>query len=366
MTIAEIAQYRLYHQQIIHSQEKEVAAVVKRLVAVQAQDFASARWAVGLRTPGATDSDIEKAIAERKIVRTWPMRGTLHFLAAADVRWILPLLTPRIIAGSSSRHTQLGLDDATFALSREIFTAALQGGKQLQRDAMYQVLEEGGIRMDNQRGYHLLWRNAQEGLLCFGPTEGKQPTFVLMDEWIPAEKEAKQRERTDALAELALRYFLGHGPATVQDFCWWSGLTATDAKAGLEAVRSQLAQAVVDGKTYWMAPGTPEAVAEAAKEKAPRVHLLPGFDEYLLGYRDRSAVLDPQYAQRIVPGSNGVFLPTLVIEGRVAGTWKRAAKKKSVQINAQPFAPLSADEESAFWEAAQRYGDFIGLPVEKG
>lgn len=191
-------------------------------------------WAVGLRTRNASENEIEQAIANRSIVRTWPMRGTLHFVAADDVRWMLALLTPRVIAGSASRWKQLELDEATFARSRKTIVRALQGGKQLEREEMYQVLESARISTAGQRGIHILGRLAQEGAICFGARAGKQHTFVLLDEWVP---NSKRMERDAALAELAQRYFTSHGPATLQDFVWWSGLATyvkqTNAGGGM-------------------------------------------------------------------------------------------------------------------------------------
>jgi hypothetical protein len=356
VTTAEITRYRLLNQRISRAQESEPGGVVSRLGALQAQDYAGAKWSLGLRLPdGTTETDIEQAIADRRIVRTWPMRGTLHFVAAADVRWMLELLTPRVIAGSAARQQQLGLDAAVFGRSKELFAAALAGGKQLTRDEMYRTLEQGGISTASQRGYHILWRAAQDGLICFGPHAGKQPTFVLLHEWVPG---AKRRERDEALSELARRYFTGHGPATVQDLCWWSGLTAADARAGLDAVKELLTHETVDGKTYWMAAHQP---APPPLDGSPEVYLLPGFDEYLLGYRDRSAALDPQHAPIIVPGNNGVFLPTVVVDGRVAGTWKRTLTKRVARTMAQPFCPLTAAEEEAVTRATARYARFLSL-----
>jgi hypothetical protein len=359
MNPREIAHHRLVNQQIGFPRATAPAEVVAALGAMQAQDYLSALWAIGSRLPGATEAQIERALAERLIVRTWPMRGTLHFVAAADARWMIELLAPRSIAGSTRRSQQLELDDAVFARSRELFTRALEGDRQLTRDAMMAVLEQAGVSTAGQRGYHILWRLAQEGLLCFGARSGKQPTFALLDEWVP---HAPRLSRDAALAELARRYFTGHGPATLQDFIWWTGLKAADAKASIESAASQLSRQTLAGTTYWMPhdaavpPGSPGSPAPA--------HLSPAFDEYLLGYRDRDAVLDPLQAQKIVPGSNGVFLPTILVDGRVVGTWKRSLKKKKVVIAPIPFGPLKKAATRAFAAAAERYGQFLGMPVE--
>jgi len=351
-----IAQWRLVNQQIALARYRKPVEVVAALGAMQAQDYLGTLWAIGLRLPEATEREVAQAIAERKIVRTWPMRGTLHFVAAADVRWMLELLTPRIIAGSASRSQRLELDVTVYARCRKIFIRALEGDRQHTREAMMELLEREGISTTAQRGYHILWRLAQEGLLCFAARSGKQATFALLEEWAP---KARSLDRDAALAELARRYFTSHGPATLRDFVWWSGLKMSDAKIAVEYAGSRLARETIDGAVYWMPDDLPEM------SKLPRTaYLLPGFDEYLLGYRDRSAVLEPRHAPKILPGSNGMFLPTIVIDGRVVGTWKRVLKKKTVVIAASPFASLKKAEKILLAEAAERYGRFLGMPVE--
>jgi hypothetical protein len=350
-----IARARLANHGIANPAFAQPSDVVTWLGAVQAQDYGGALWAIGLRMTGATERSIEQAITERAIVRTWPMRGTLHFVAAQDVRWMLALLTPRVIAQSAGRSRQLELDEATFARSKEVFAKALQGGKQLTRDEMLHELEQAGISTAGQRGYHLLGRSAQDGLICFGTRRGKQQTFTLLDEWVPL---IGSLPRDEALAELTRRYFTGHGPAMVQDLMHWAGLTATEAKTGLAAAGKTLIQETIADRAYWMPCEAPEI-----NHATPSVHLLPGFDEYLLGYRDRSAVLDPAYAHRICPGGNGMFSPTLVIDGVVAGTWKRIFKGGAVVIETTPFRPLTPAEHNALGAAADRYGEFLGLPV---
>jgi len=355
MTDFDIAHQRLHNQSIAPAAFATPGEIVKRLGAVQAQDYLGALWAVGLRMKAATEQTIEQAISDRKIIRTWPMRGTLHFVAPEDVRWMLALLTPRVIARSARRHEQLELDETTFARSEALFTKALQGGRQLTRNKMMAVLEQGGIATAGQRGYHILWRTAQRGLICFGPRQGKQDTFVWLDDWLP---EGKTFSPEEALAELAHRYFTGHGPATIQDFRWWSGLPAADARASLELVKAELAHEEFDGQTYWFSSSL-----SSEKAASPTAYLLPGFDEYLLGYRDRTAALNPAHATKVVPGANGMFKPIIVIDGRVVGTWKRTFKKDRVVIALQPFNALSEAEAQAVAPAAEHYGVFVNLPV---
>ena len=351
MTPREIARHRLANLRIATSTARNPADVVTALGAMQAQDYSGALWAIGLRLANATQADVERAIAARTIVRTWPMRGTLHFVPAADVRWMLELLTPRILAGSAKRQLALELDAAVFARCRTVFLRELQGGRQLTREAMLASLEQAGIPAGPQRGYHILWRLAQEQLLCFAGRDGKQPTFALLDEWVPA---GRRLSRDEALAELARRYFTSHGPATLPDFVWWSGLKVTDARAAIDFVASELAAEAIDGKIHWLPPSSTPATPGHAE-------LLPGFDEYLLGYQERRAVLDPAHAEKIVPGGNGVFRPMLVLDGRVVGVWKSTLRKASVAIAPTPFKTLNPTETRAFGRAAARYGEFLGV-----
>lgn len=352
----DIGSARLINQRITGPWFTQPSEVVTWLGALQAQDYTGALWSIGLRMTGTTDQTIEQAIADRTIVRTWPMRGTLHFVAAQDVRWMLQLLAPRMIAQSAGRYRQLELDDATFARSKAVFVTALQGGKQLTRDELYVHHEQAGLVTTGQRGYYFLVRAAQDGLICFGPIHGKQQTFVLLDEWLPPTKPVAREE---AIVELTRRYFTSHGPATLHDFTGWAGLTVAEAKIGLAGSGDTLMQETVGERTYWLPHHMPET-----KTEAPAAYLLPGFDEFILGYKDRSAVLDPAFNNQICPGGNGVFQPTMVVDGQVVGTWKRVVKKGKVLITFNPFHPLSHDEQAALAAAADCYGAFWGVRAE--
>jgi hypothetical protein len=354
MTPRDIAHHRLVNQQIGCPKYETAGELVAWLGAMQAQDYLGALWAIGLRLPHSTQAEVEQAIADRTIIRTWLLRGTLHFVAAADVHWMLELVTPRILAGNARRQQQLELDRATISRSEKLFVGALQGGKQLTRDAMYALLEAAHISAAGQRGYHIVSHLAQRRLICFGPHQGKQPTFTLLDEWAP---NAKSLHRDKALAALARRYFTGHGPATLEDFVWWSGLKVADARVGLDIIASDLVKETLGDRTYWM----PESAQVSPNFSA---YLLTGFDEYLLGYTDRGAALDPRHAPKITQGNNGRFMPTIVLNGRVAGIWRRTLKKRSVSLSADPFTSLTKFEKSAFAAGARRYGQFLSMSVE--
>ncbi len=332
------------------------ANVVAHLGALQAQDHPGALWAIGLRSQNTVTASIEQAIVDRTIVRTWPMRGTLHYVPGADIHWMLELCTRRPIATAAQRRDFLRLKSSDFDRSEAAFAIALQGGKQLLRDDMYRVMAEAGVDASGQRGVHVLRHFAMTGLLCFGSHEGKQPSFALLDEWAP---NRKLITRNEALAELAKRYFLSHGPATVDDFVRWSGLSVGECRTGINAVSSLLRCDIIEAKTYWAPLDT-----DVFQNKSRAAYLLPGFDEFMLGYKDRSAALDSDHTDAICPGGNGMFIPTIVINGKVIGTWSRTIKKNKTQIVLKPFERLSELELDAVSSAGDRYSRFISSPTE--
>ncbi|MDW5561843.1 MAG: winged helix DNA-binding domain-containing protein [Methanomassiliicoccus sp.] len=350
MAAADLASYRLCAQGVVCNY-LDPHETVAGLTAIQAQDRTSALWAIGLRSVGSTIQEVERTVEAKRIVRTWLMRGTLHFTAAEDVRWMLALVGPKIISGSKRRDAELHLDEEVYGRSREVLTRTLEAGP-LARSKVMSTLESAGISIAGQRGYHILRRLALEGLICFGPMIGKEASIVLLDEWVPR-TEVMSREET--LTELARRYFTGHGPATVQDLVWWAGITVTEARRALESARPQLDEAVVGGVSYWSAP-----YGRGGREG--RAHLLPAFDEYIIGYRDRGAVLDGRHTAKVL-SSNGIFYPSIVIDGQARGTWK-GTRSRGMRVEARPFSPVSGEELKLVKEAAERYARFLGQRVE--
>jgi len=350
----DLVRQRLQQHRLVKDQFQHPAEAVRWFGAVQAQDYLASLWALGLRTLDAVETTIEQALVERKLVRTWPMRGTLHFVAAEDARWLVKLLAERTVRANAQRYLrQFELDDAAMTRSANIIRQALAGGISLTRTELYAALERAGIATTQQRGLHILSRLAQEGLVCIGPRAGKQPTFALVDEWLPPVP-ALMREA--ALAEVARRYFTSHGPATLADFTWWTGLSSADAKHALELAKSQLEQETLAGQNYWFAP-----TQAARKSTAPSAQLLPVYDEYTVGYKDRSAFLASAYAKQT---GNGIFQPVLVVDGQVIGTWKRTLKRDSVHLSVTPFRPLTEAERAAITKAAERYGTFQQATVK--
>jgi hypothetical protein len=350
MTNADLTSLRQLNQQLSQPQLSSAGAVVAGLAAMQGQDYAGVKWSIGLRLPGSTDADIEQAFADRSIIRTWPMRGTLHVVAAADARWLLALVAPRLLTANAAYYRKYELDAPTLTRIRQVLIQALQGGRQLTRPELTNALAAAGIQADGIRLSLILQNAGLEQLLCFGLRRGNEHTYTLLDEWLPP---TKAMAREEALAELARRYFSSRGPATLADFTTWSGLAAADARQALALVQPQLSQAVIGGNSYWFA--TPAS----AIQPAPAA-LLPGFDEYLLGYQDRRPVLDAIHSAKVIP-SNAMFSPTLVSEGRVVGTWKRSLNAKGVSIAVTPFGPLPEATLQLLPELAACYGTFLRL-----
>jgi hypothetical protein len=332
---------RLRRQRLVGEGFASATEAVSAQLAVQAQDYLGALWGVGQRVTGANDSTIEHALVERSIVRGWPLRGTLHFVAADDLRWLLDLLAPRLLQRSQRRLK----DD--FDLDERV----LGGGRALTREALYAAFDDARIGTGGSRGLHLVWWLAHAGVLCFGTRVGKQHTFVRLDDWLPP---TRRLSRDAALAELARRYFTSRGPATLQDFAWWSGLAAADVGAAHEATRDEFERVDIDGRTYWHVP-----LESAPAVKAARVHLLPAYDEYTVAYQDRSAFLDATYARR---AGNGIFRPALLVDGHIAGSWNRTLAKAAVEVGPDWFEPPSATATKAFDAAAARYATFLGVP----
>ena len=348
MTLSDVVRLRLAHQRLTGHPSGSAAVVVSALGAMQAQDYPSALWAVGVRLPGAGRADVERAIADGTLVRTWLMRGTLHLVASADVRWMLALLGPRIIAGSAYRLRQLEIDDAALERSRDVLREALSSEGTLTRAEIKQRLEAAGVSTEGQRAIHILQRMSLEGLVCPAAPKGRQQTFALLDPLVP---KGRPMDRDAALAELARRYFAGHGPATLQDLVWWSGLSTADARRGLDLAREHLIEARVDDAAYWTASARP-----ALTHRSASLFLLPAWDEYVLGYADRSLALDTDAARRGV-ARGGLFHPAIAVGGSVIGRWDPGTVTRASAVHTL-FRALDAPESRRLDEALCAYDRF--------
>jgi len=359
---SDITRRRLASQALTGS-VTDPALVVDRMLAVQAQDLRWAKWAVAVRAPGSTTADVDGLIDSGRIVRSWPMRGTLHLVPGPDLAWMLGLTTPRLWAGAATRRRDLGLDEATIERSRTVAEDALSGGRELTRAGFLALLESHGIATDGQRGYHLIWHLAQSGTLCWGRQLDAQQMLVLLAEWVPR---PRQLDRDEALGEYLLRYLAGHGPAPLTDFAWWSQLTMADAKTALAVAGGELDALDVDGVRHLFPQRSDLGpLGRAAPGRGPTAVLaLPGFDEYLLGYRDRSFAIEPEKLTTVVPGKNGIFLPVLVRGGRIFGTWRRDWQPRVITVQPTPFTPQNAATLSNTERALHEYARFLCRPVQ--
>jgi hypothetical protein len=341
---------RFRNQRLAGHSFERVEDVVRWFGAVQGQDVLASLWALGLRVPGSTEGEIAKAIEDGGLLRTWPMRGTIHYVPAEDAKWMLDLMTPRIVAGSAKRYRDLDLDEKAFERARKEIQTILEGGKVVARPDLMRHLESRGISTSGQRGYHILYHLAQQGFLCLGPRVGKQPTVVLLDEWVP---ESRKLTREESLAEIATRYFRSHGPATLHDFVWWTGLTVADCRAAMDGISSRLEEWKDGDRTLWHMPTGDEGEPE-------RVMLLPFVDEYTVGYRDRSDFLKPEYTERTSHG----LMSVVISDGEIVGMWKRKLAAKKVAVELDLFRDLDGDERRSLNNVLRRYGEFLGKDAE--
>ncbi len=349
MTPADITRFRLANQRISNSSFSTPAEVVSWMGAMQAQDYLMSLWAIGLRTTGCTEADVEAAIEDGSIVRTWTMRRTIHFAAAEDVHWMMSLTKERIIKAYGKNMARLGLDEDHLVKARRVVVEALEKEGCLTRGALKERMEAAGVPVDKSRGVHLLWRIGQEAISCFGPRQGKEYTFVLLDDWV---RNRRDLTREEAISEATRRYFTSHGPATAQDFAWWSGLRMKDVRAGIAS--ADLVEDTIDGATYYTGPDHATAAEDG-------VYLLPSFDEYMISYKDRSAIIDPADIELVNRGLNGMFSPIVVIDGRIEGTWKRGLKANTVTVTPSAFADFTKKTAKGITSEAARFGAFLGL-----
>lgn len=345
-----ISHLRLSAQQVENPRARTPQELVAHMGALQAQDFAMSKWAIGCRIPGSTEADVEAALNKGEILRTHVLRPTWHLVAAADIRWMLELTAPHIKASMKSRNKALGISPEIFKKSRTCLEKALADGAHLSREELVREFQSHHLATDDNRASHLLAEAELDGVLCSGTVKGNAQTYALLPLRVP---NSKTLLRDEALAELANRYFMSHGPATLADFAWWSGLPVKDARQALEAVKSRLVHETVDEKTFWWNP-------DLSAPKKSGVHLLPAFDEFIISYKDRGAALTAEHHSRAV-SANGIFRPVWVADGQVRGLWKRTFKKNKVELTLEPFGAAVSDKTLA--KAAARLGLFLGKEI---
>ena len=347
-----ISNLRLHNQHLLKPTLKDPVAVLRSLVAIQAQDYYGAKWGLAQRTIRSCDSDIEDAFTAGHILRLHVMRPTWHFVTADDIRWLVRLSAPRVNTISSHYYRKAELDDATFKRTNRALTKALEGGRHLTRTELQDAIKRAGVEPgDSMRLGYIMIRAELDGIVCSGPRRGKQFTYALLAERAPL---ARQLETDAALAELTERYFTTRGPATAQDFVWWSGLTVSQAKRGLGIVGKRLRSEVIDGSTFSFS-ATP---TNMVRRKTVRAYLLPTYDEYYIAYKDRSAGIHSDFDQKTI-ASKLVFDAPVVVNGKAVGGWNRTSNQSTVTVHVRPFVQLSKSERNAVNVAARSYAAFL-------
>jgi hypothetical protein len=403
-SFGDLVDRRLRNQQLATGgQGRSPEAVVATLGAVQAQDYLGAKWAVAQRAGDCTDSEVEEALDRGAILRTHVLRPTWHFVPPADIRWLLALTAPRVHALNAPYYRQTQLDARLLARSDAALAKAVQGGRYLTRDEARAVLLDAGIHAAGLRLALLLMHAELEAVVCSGPRRGKQFTYAALDERAPA---ARDLPADEALAELARRYFTGHGPARAQDFAWWSGLRVADAQQAIQALGPALERVDRAGSpggvrplrglrhgrptlptppgrrprrgrvwepsegshldsragkdTYWVvARGT----GPRRRRGGPLVHLLPSYDEYVVAYRNHAPIVEAGHAKTLSIRGGFVGAAVILVDGRVAGSWRRTPERAGVTIHAALLLPLDTAAHAALGQEAERYGRFLGLPI---
>ena len=362
LTAPRIARLRLQSLGLVGAPvADEPTGIVRHHLAMQAQDFKASRWAVGSRLPGSIDADILAAYDAGTLVRSWPMRGTVHVVAAEDLPWMMELMGPKALSGVKRRWEHLGIVEEVMERARDVAVQLLSGGGRCTREEWGVAVEEAGLDLRGLRSYHTIWYLSQTGTLVQGPTRDGEQELVLLDEWIP---NPRRLSRDEALRELGVRYLQARGPATVEDLSHWSGLGKIDCRKALAPEEGVIEVVDGPGGPYHLAAGTLDRLDPDSADAAAAVLALPAFDEHLLGYRVRDAVLEPAHATLVDPGRNGVFRWTLVADGRVVATWKRTPRARRTVIDITPFARIPARVRKAVPRALERWGAFAGTELE--
>ena len=359
MNVHEIARRRIRNSRLTGDRFTAPDEAVRWHLAMQAQEYGPAMWSIGQRSKRSRQDDVDRALTEGTIVRTHVLRPTWHFIARDDIRWLLALSGPRVQRGNAGRYRQLGLDARTLARAEKVIASALEGGNRLTRDELAAVLEQRKVDREGQRMPYFLMHCELEAVISSGGREGKQQTYALFDERVPVD--GARFEREEALVELVRRYLRSHGPATVKDLSWWSGLTMSDIRAALGSLAEEVGSDEIDGLTIW-------SVSSERRRRAPAArgaHLLQTYDELVVGYTesrfhgDTSGELARQaWSDRSFP--TGLFL----LHGRIGGHWRRTIEAKRLRVAMHTYRKVTAADAEVLESAATRLGRFVGLPVE--
>jgi hypothetical protein len=353
LTLSDIAHMRFYNQQIGREKFKKPDEVVAWLGAMQGQEYAMAKWGIAQRMQETTEPVIEQAFTDGAILRTHLLRPTWHLVTPADICWVLELTGPRVQAINAYMYRKLEMDKAFFKKSNVALVKALQGGRQLTRVELASALQQAGIATVGElRMGYIMMRAELDAIVCSGARRGRQFTYALLEERIP---QVQKLERDEALVELTKRYFTSRGPATMKDFVVWSGLTMADVKRGIAMLKPKLEHEIIDGQTYWF-----RELSLPTKKSSKTAHLLPIYDEYVMGYKDRSAMLGVLASENLDAGRIA-FDNIIVRDGTLAGSWKRTLSKREVLVETNFNVPVTKTVQQAVSAAVERYGKFLGL-----
>jgi len=355
MTLSDIAKIRLQNQQIAGTKLKTAKELVGWMGAMQAQDYAMSKWAIGVRLPDSNHNTIESEINDGKIIRTHILRPTWHLVSADDIYWMLDLSAPRLKGFSKSWNKSVGLTDSILKKSSALIEKTLSGGKHLTRDEIVEVLNKNKINTDSLRNLHLFLNAELDGIICNGPNKGNKQTYALLKERVP---KIKRYSKEESLARLAKQYFLSHSPATIKDFTWWCGLAPSDARNAVELIKSDLIKETIGEENYYLYNSF-----SIPKNDNPSVYLLPAFDEFLISYKDRQASLPIKNSLKAV-STNGIFRPVIVVNGQVTGLWKRTVKKDKVIIETGYFHPHNKSIKNLIEDAVSSFGSFLNKKTE--
>lgn len=345
----ELLSKRLFNQHISFQSLENPGDLVSRMGAVQAQDYAMSKWAVALRLKNGTDKIVEDAINEGIIIRTHVLRPTWHLVHVDDIRWMLELTAPFIRKQMVYYDRQLGIEKKELLRSVRLFEKSLEGAQHLSRPELEGIFTKAKFDCKGMRFGHLLMHAELQGLICSGARKGKQNTYALFEERVP---EVRQQTREESLAKLTLKYFQSHGPATVKDFTWWSGLAAADAGIGIALIKEKMEKVVIGGETFYFIQ------TEESREMNKSIYLLPNYDEYTVAYSGRDAIIDKSTKAKISRGGNPLFYNIILVNGKICGTWKREVKAGSLILTNEVFEKFSAAKQKELLKAENKYRNF--------
>ena len=353
----EIARRRLRNSRLTGAGFTSPAEAVGWHLAMQSQDYGPAKWSVGQRSKGLSDGDLDDALAQGSIIRTHVLRPTWHFVARDDFRWLLTLSGPRVQRWNARRYRELGLDPRTRARAEKLIVSALEGGNRLTRKEIAAVLDGARFDRAGQRLPYILSHCELEAVIASGGLAGKQQTYALIDERVPA---GGRFDRDDALVELVRRYLMSHGPASVKDMSWWSGLTMTDLRSALGNLGDEVGSESVDGIDLW------SIASDGSRPPAARgAHLLQTYDELVVGYTESRFLGDPgaekaraAYGDRTYPSGG------LILDGRIGGHWRRTLEREAVRVEVHLYEDPASATTQAVRSASAKLGRFLDRPVD--